>query len=118
MPHPVPGIDYPESWRELLAWFPDDAACLTYLERLRWPAGFVCRAAAVPDAGGWAMGCCAARPVTVARRRRRGRSSLARARRSDSPPAGRVRQGANAAAALRPAPGVREAGWPLPAAVI
>ncbi len=23
-------------------WFPDDLACLQYLERLRWPAGFVC----------------------------------------------------------------------------
>src|SRR5712691_4723332 len=44
MAHPVPGVDYPESWRELLAWFPDDAACLGYLERLRWPDGFVCPA--------------------------------------------------------------------------
>jgi hypothetical protein len=40
--HPRPGLDYPESWRELLAWFPDDAASMTYRERLRWPAGFVC----------------------------------------------------------------------------
>jgi len=39
VPHPLPGIDYPESWRELLAWFPDEAACLAYLERLRWPRG-------------------------------------------------------------------------------
>lgn len=23
-------------------WFPDDASCLAYLERLRWPQGFVC----------------------------------------------------------------------------
>src|SRR5712692_1892845 len=54
MAHPRPGVDYPESWRELLAWFPDDAACLTYLERLRWPAGFAC-----PRCGGvdsWRMG--------------------------------------------------------------
>jgi len=52
--HPRPGVDYPESWRELLAWFPDDPACLTYLERLRWPGGFVC-----PACGGyesWRMG--------------------------------------------------------------
>jgi len=42
MAHPVAGVDYPESWRELLVWFPDDAACLGYLERLRWPDGFVC----------------------------------------------------------------------------
>jgi transposase-like protein len=54
MAHPRPGVDYPESWRELLVWFPDDAACLTYLERLRWPAGFAC-----PGCGGvesWRMG--------------------------------------------------------------
>jgi hypothetical protein len=44
MAHPVAGVDYPESWRELLVWFPDDAACLGYLERLRWPDGFVCPA--------------------------------------------------------------------------
>ncbi|MCB1273486.1 MAG: IS1595 family transposase [Leucobacter sp.] len=28
--------------QELQAWFPDDAACLAYLERLRWGAGFSC----------------------------------------------------------------------------
>jgi hypothetical protein len=42
--HPRPGVDYPESWREPLGWLPDDAACLAYLERLRWPTGFVCPA--------------------------------------------------------------------------
>ena len=30
-------------WHELTAWFPDDQACLIYLERLRWGEGFVCR---------------------------------------------------------------------------
>lgn len=25
-----------------MEWFPDDASCLAYLERLRWPDGFVC----------------------------------------------------------------------------
>lgn len=39
---PVAGEDYPETWQALQAWFPDDDACRTYLERLRWPAGFVC----------------------------------------------------------------------------
>jgi transposase-like protein len=39
---PVAGRDYPRDWDELRAWFPDDAACLGYLERLRWPEGFVC----------------------------------------------------------------------------
>ena len=37
-----PGRDYPPSYAELRAWFPDDAACLDYLEWLRWPDGFVC----------------------------------------------------------------------------
>lgn len=36
------GRDYPPSYAELRAWFPDDAACLDYLEWLRWPSGFVC----------------------------------------------------------------------------
>ncbi len=36
------GRDYPPSYAELLAWFPDDDACLDYLEWLRWPGGFVC----------------------------------------------------------------------------
>jgi transposase-like protein len=41
---PRAGIDYPRTYGELLAWFPDDAACLDYLEWLRWPEGFVCPA--------------------------------------------------------------------------
>src|SRR5699024_4178689 len=35
-------VDYPRTFQDLLAWFPDGASCLTYLERLRWPDGFVC----------------------------------------------------------------------------
>jgi len=54
VPHPQPGVDYPQSWRELLGWFPDDAACLAFLERLRWPAGFVCPACAGEQS--WRMG--------------------------------------------------------------
>lgn len=42
--HPVRGVDYPGTFQELLAWFPDDASCLAYLTRLRWPDGFVCPA--------------------------------------------------------------------------
>jgi transposase-like protein len=38
----------------LLAWFPEDAACLAYLERLRWPEGFVCPACR--GGTGWRMG--------------------------------------------------------------
>ena len=36
------GRDYPRDYVELSAWFPDDDACLDYLEWLRWPDGFVC----------------------------------------------------------------------------
>jgi hypothetical protein len=36
-----------------LAWFPDDPACLRYLERLRWSEGFVCRFCGVVDGGWW-----------------------------------------------------------------
>ena len=39
---PVAGRDYPRTLREFNAWFRDDEACLDYLIRLRWPAGFVC----------------------------------------------------------------------------
>ncbi|MGO9787972.1 MAG: IS1595 family transposase [Solirubrobacteraceae bacterium] len=39
---PVSGRDYPGSYAELLTWFPDEAACVDYLERLRWPEGFRC----------------------------------------------------------------------------
>jgi hypothetical protein len=35
-------MDYPRSYADVLSWFPDDAACLDYLEWLRWPDGFVC----------------------------------------------------------------------------
>jgi len=38
----VPGRDYPHSYAELRAWFPDDGACLDFLAWLRWPGGFVC----------------------------------------------------------------------------
>ena len=38
------GKDYPGSWREFLEWFPDESACKRYLERLRWPDGFICPA--------------------------------------------------------------------------
>ena len=47
------GKDYPSSYGEMLAWFPDDDSCLDYLDWLRWPKGFVC-----PDCGergGWKL---------------------------------------------------------------
>ena len=38
----VAGVDYPRTYREFVELFADDAACIGYLERLRWPGGFVC----------------------------------------------------------------------------
>jgi transposase-like protein len=39
---PEAGKDYPGNWNEFLDWFGSEEACLAYLERLRWPQGFVC----------------------------------------------------------------------------
>ncbi len=36
------GEDYPTDLSDFDRFFPDEAACLRYLERLRWPEGFVC----------------------------------------------------------------------------
>ena len=36
------GRDYPRDLTEFDRFFPDEDACARYLERLRWPAGFVC----------------------------------------------------------------------------
>lgn len=48
------GLGYPGTWPEFLAWFPDEAACAEYLERLRWPAGIFCVACGVRH--GWRTG--------------------------------------------------------------
>jgi len=42
MREPAGGVDYPRTLAEFNAWFPDEAACLAYLARLRWPDGFQC----------------------------------------------------------------------------
>jgi transposase-like protein len=48
---PTGGVDYPRTFQEFRSWFPDDDACIDYLEGLRWPDGFVCP---VCDGGdGW-----------------------------------------------------------------
>lgn len=39
---PVAGRDYPRTWSQFLDWFPDEDACMRYLEQLRWAGGFVC----------------------------------------------------------------------------
>src|SRR5437588_10980926 len=54
--HPVAGVDYPRNYRELSTWFADEAACLSYLERLRWGEGFVCRFCGLTGGEYWRMG--------------------------------------------------------------
>ena len=41
---PRGGVDYPRNLIEFGEFFPDESACLSYLERLRWADGFVCPA--------------------------------------------------------------------------
>lgn len=36
------GVDYPSDRLQFDEFFPDEASCLAYLERIRWPAGFAC----------------------------------------------------------------------------
>lgn len=38
----VSGRDYPRGWNQFCDWFAGEQSCLSYLERLRWPEGFVC----------------------------------------------------------------------------
>jgi len=44
--HPVAGVDYPRTFEEMEQWFRDEAACRTYIRRLRWPVGLCARTAA------------------------------------------------------------------------
>jgi len=53
---PAAGVGYPRNWHELLRWFPGDAACVRYLEKLGWGRGFGCRFCGAVDAGWWQMG--------------------------------------------------------------
>jgi hypothetical protein len=46
-PLPVPGKDYPRTWSQFLDWFGQEDACVAYIEKLRWPRGFVCPTCAV-----------------------------------------------------------------------
>jgi transposase-like protein len=43
----VAGHDYPSTYREFVGMFPDVQACAAYLERLRWPEGFICASCGV-----------------------------------------------------------------------
>ena len=47
---PEAGKDYPHNWSEFLDWFGSEEACLSYLERLRWPQEFVCPTCGVSQA--------------------------------------------------------------------
>ena len=40
--HPIAGIDYPETLQEFDDWFATEQSCLDYLQKLRWPDGFIC----------------------------------------------------------------------------
>ena len=40
--HPISGIDYPETYPEFLNWFDSEESCRLYLQKCRWPDGFVC----------------------------------------------------------------------------
>jgi transposase-like protein len=42
------GVDYPRTRVEFDRFFPDEQACLKYLEQLRWPDGFVCPGCGAP----------------------------------------------------------------------
>ena len=42
--HPVGGIDYPRTLGEFDEWFPTEAACVDFLQRVRWLDGFRCPA--------------------------------------------------------------------------
>ena len=54
MATPIAGRHYPRSVGEFQAWFGTDADCLDYLERMRWPSGFVCPSGG--HQGGWRLG--------------------------------------------------------------
>ncbi len=41
-PAPVAGIDYPRNLQEFDRVFADEAACRSYLFRVRWPEGYQC----------------------------------------------------------------------------
>jgi transposase-like protein len=61
--------DYPGTWQQFRARFPDEQSCVAYLERLRWPEGFRCPGCASEkgrrlEDGSWACSGCA-RKVSV-----------------------------------------------------
>ena len=75
--HPVGGVDYPRTLQEFDEWFPSEAACIDYLQRVRWPEGFRC-----PHCG-----------AEAAWRTARGELRCARCQRQTSPTAGTIFEG-------------------------
>ena len=41
--HVIQNINYPNTYREFVKMFSDDATCTAFLIKLRWPEGFICR---------------------------------------------------------------------------
>jgi ISXO2-like transposase domain/Transposase zinc-ribbon domain len=68
---PRAGVDYPSSYAEVRSWYRTDAACLDYLDWLRWPDGFWCplcrgeQGWKLPD-GRWSCGRCGRRVSATA----------------------------------------------------
>jgi transposase-like protein len=52
--HPKGGVDYPRTFLEFRDWFPNEDSCVEFLDRLRWPNGFVCPECDGRD--GWRIG--------------------------------------------------------------
>lgn len=71
MNSPNAGVHYPGNLAAVRSWFPDDAACLDYLDWLRWPHGFRCTHCGCEKgwrlpAGGWSCGGCRKRVRVLA----------------------------------------------------
>ena len=75
--HPVGGVDYPRTLQEFDEWFPSEAACVEYLQQVRWADGFRC-----PECRG-----------ELAWRTARGQFRCARCQRQTSPTAGTIFEG-------------------------
>jgi hypothetical protein len=52
---PAASADYPRTFKDFIERFDSEAACLEYVERIRWPNGFVCPHCGVIGAY-WRMG--------------------------------------------------------------
>lgn len=59
------GRDYPRTYREFAARFPDEAACSQFLEAFRRPQGFTCPACGVVHRGATPAGAWYAPPVAI-----------------------------------------------------